>query len=138
MSGTPRVYKFSEMSKEQLKGGQIERSAVRTDGAIVTLNWFKSDRPPAPPHSHPYDQLALVISGKVIMVIGDREYVCEPGSAVYIPKDTPHTGKPLGDETLFIIDVFAPAREDYLYFAENQPDWGDVPKVANPGGHLRA
>jgi len=138
MSDTPRVYNFAEMAKEQLKGGEIERTAIRTDGAIVTLNWFKAERKGAPPHSHPYDQLALVISGKVCMIIGDKEYICEPGSAVYIPKNIPHTGKPLGSEPLFIIDVFAPAREDYLYFAVNQPDWGDAPRTERPGGHLRA
>ena len=137
MSDTPRVYKWSELAKEQLRGGMIERAAVRTDGAIVTLNWFKPDRTAVEPHSHPYDQLALVISGKVLMLIGDKEYICEAGSAVYIPKNMPHTSKPLGTEPQFIIDVFAPAREDYLYFAVNQPDWGEAPKVENAGGHLR-
>jgi mannose-6-phosphate isomerase-like protein (cupin superfamily) len=127
MSARPRLFKLSEMAKESLRGGTIERTAIRTDGALVTFNWFKADREAALPHSHPFDQLALVISGKVIMQIGDEEFTCEAGSAVYIPKNIPHTGKPLGDDPLLLIDIFAPARNDYLYFAANQFDWDETP-----------
>jgi ribosomal protein L16 Arg81 hydroxylase len=71
------------------------------------------------------------------MVIGDKEHICEAGSAVYIPKNIPHTGRPLGAEPLFIIDVFAPPRADYLYFAQNQADWGEVHGV-KADGHLNS
>lgn len=125
MSNMPRVYKWSEMPKECLRGGMLERTAVRTDGAVVTLNWFSADRPKVAPHSHPFDQLSLIVTGKVLMVIGDKEYVCEAGSAAYIPPNVPHTSIALGNEPQLMIDVFSPVRDDYKYLAVNQSDWAE-------------
>jgi mannose-6-phosphate isomerase-like protein (cupin superfamily) len=129
MSTEPRIFSWSEMPKQTLMNGLFERTALRSDGGLVTLNWFKPNAPKHAQHSHPFDQIALIVTGTLVMVIDGKEHVIGPGSAIYIPKDVPHTGYPQGDEPVLNIDIFAPAREDYLFLAVNQNDWGDVPDV---------
>ncbi len=52
----------------------------------------------------------------------DEKYELGPGSIIYIPADVPHIGRVLGDEPAFGVDVFAPARDDYLDMATHQLD----------------
>lgn len=123
------VFTISELPAEELIAGVFQRSALRLDGALVTFNHFQPGFHRQKPHSHPFDQLALIVSGTFAMTVGDQEIVLTAGQAVHIPADVLHTGHPVGDEPVFNIDVFAPAREDYLYFTANQADWGPVPTV---------
>jgi hypothetical protein len=122
-----RAFMFGDMPKQGLMEGLFERTALRTNDSLVTFNWFQPGFPRQALHHHPFDQLALIISGTLKLQIGDKEIVAGPGSAVYIPPDVPHTGWPVGDEVVFNIDIFAPARADYLFLALNQSDWGPTP-----------
>jgi quercetin dioxygenase-like cupin family protein len=134
MSASPVVYKWDEMPKEVLFNGDLTRTAIRSDGAIVTLNWHKPSDTRHKLHSHPFDQLVLIVSGTLVIVIEDKEYVMGPGTALRIPASVPHTGYAIGDEDVLNIDIFAPAREDYLFLAANQNEYGAVPEKQSKGG----
>lgn len=114
------------MPKEVLWDGKLTRTAVRSDGAIVTINWHQPHMPRKAQHSHPFDQLVLIVSGTLQMSIGDDEVTMGPGTALRIPANVPHTGWTVGDEVVLNIDVFAPPREDYLFLAVNQSEYGEV------------
>ncbi len=126
MTEKPQVFSWSEMPKETLWDGKLTRTGIRSDGAIVAINWHQPNTPRKPQHSHPFDQLVLIISGTLGMSIGDEEVTLGPGSALRIPADVPHTGWTIGDEVVLNIDVFAPIREDYLFLAVNQSEYGEV------------
>jgi quercetin dioxygenase-like cupin family protein len=66
-----------------------------------------------PEHQHPNEQFGMVIEGSVIFRIGTETKTVEPGGIWRIPADTPHmiTG---GEEGAVVIDVFAPARDDWV------------------------
>jgi quercetin dioxygenase-like cupin family protein len=127
MSDKPRVFHFSEMPKEVLWDGKLTRTAIRSDHAITAINWHHPNTARKPPHSHPFDQLVLILSGTLGMQVGDDEFVMGPGTAMRIPANVPHTGWTIGEEVVLNIDVFAPAREDYLFLAVNQDEYGAVP-----------
>lgn len=127
MSEPLQVYEWASMPKESLWGGKLVRTAIRSDGAIVTLNWHSPSAERHKPHSHPFDQLVMIVSGTLALFADGKEYVLGPGSALRIPANMPHTGYVIGGETVLNIDVFAPAREDYLFLAVNQSDYGAVP-----------
>jgi len=110
------------MPRESIAGGVLTRTAVRTDDAIVTFNWIEPGHPEVPPHSHPYDQLALILAGTLELELeldGDR-YTVSAGEVLYIPAGVPHVGRVVGDEVVLNVDIFAPIREDYLYLAAHQ------------------
>lgn len=111
---------FADLPQEVLVGGALRRSAVRTDGSIVVFNWIQP-MPDAPPHhDHPFDQLALILEGTAEFDLDGERHIVAAGELLYIPAGIPHTAWVVGDTPVLNVDVFAPAREDYLHLAEHQ------------------
>ena len=71
-----------------------------------------------PQHQHANEQCGLVIEGEVTFRIGDEERVLGPGGTWRITGNTRHSVV-TGPAGAVVIDVFAPARDD----------WDDRPKV---------
>jgi len=63
-------------------------------------------------HRHANEQLGLVLEGSVSFRIGDEERVLGPGGTWRIPSSTPHEVH-AGPEGAVVVDVFAPARDDW-------------------------
>jgi quercetin dioxygenase-like cupin family protein len=71
-------------------------------------------------HSHENEQLGIVLSGSVRFRVGDEIRELEPGGAWRIPPNTPHEVH-TGPEGAVVIDVFAPAREDWRAVERAKP-----------------
>ena len=65
-----------------------------------------------PSHSHVHEQSSNIISGSVRYTVGDETHEVHGGDSVLIPGNVPHKITVLED--MKVIDVFAPAREDFL------------------------
>ena len=65
-----------------------------------------------PEHSHPNEQIATVLSGRVRFRLGDEERVVDALASVLIPGGVPHEVEALEDSV--VLDAFAPRREDWL------------------------
>jgi quercetin dioxygenase-like cupin family protein len=63
------------------------------------------------PHSHPHEQIGVIISGKVIFTIGDEEKTLGPGELYRIPGGVVHQVVAL--EKSQAVDIFCPVREEY-------------------------
>ncbi len=63
-------------------------------------------------HSHPHRQVTYVASGRFDATIGGERRTLEAGDSFFAPSDVPHGVVALEDGVL--IDVFAPARQDFL------------------------
>jgi quercetin dioxygenase-like cupin family protein len=119
---TPYHAAFGDLPRESIAGGVLERTAVRTDGSLVTFNWIQPGHPEVPAHEHPYDQLSLVFSGTLELELAGTPHRVRAGELLYIPAGVPHTGRVIGDEPVLNVDVFAPVRDDYLPLAAHQPE----------------
>jgi quercetin dioxygenase-like cupin family protein len=64
-------------------------------------------------HSHPHEQMTLVISGKVKFTIDGLAVIAAPGDVLHFPPNNQH-GATMLDEEVVLIDVFSPIREDFL------------------------
>ena len=64
-----------------------------------------------PNHKHPNEQVTYLLSGKLKLVVGGREFSMEPGDSITVPGNVAHTGVAL-EETV-VLDSFSPPREDY-------------------------
>ena len=125
----PRVYTFDQMPREVVRDG-LSRVAVRSDGAIVTLNWFEPEYRSVGQHSHPFDQLSFVFSGTLEFTVDDQRLLVPTGSVLRIPAGVAHGSEPVGDERVLNADVFAPLREDFRYLTSYQDadETGGVPE----------
>ena len=64
-------------------------------------------------HSHPHEQVTLVIKGKVRFTIDGQTVIAAPGDVLHFPPDNRH-GATMLDEEVVLIDIFSPIREDFL------------------------
>jgi hypothetical protein len=74
------------------------------------------------PHSHPFDQLVMVVVGSLNLEIGAEVVEMPPGSAARIPSGVAHAAWPAGDLRVLNIDVFGTVREDYLFLTHHQKE----------------
>ncbi len=63
-------------------------------------------------HSHPHEQMGIIISGRVSFTIGGQTQELGPGELYRIPSNIVHRVEAIGGPAV-AFDVFAPARDDY-------------------------
>lgn len=63
-------------------------------------------------HSHPHEQMGLLLEGELEFIIGGEKHVVRPGDMWRIPGGVPHSAI-AGDQPVKALDVFYPIREDY-------------------------
>ena len=64
-------------------------------------------------HSHPHEQMGLLLEGELEFFVGEERCVARPGDMWRIPGGVEH-GVIAGDQPAKALDVFQPIREDYL------------------------
>lgn len=65
-------------------------------------------------HSHPEEQLTVIVSGKFTLITEDGSVTLEPGDAYLLEPNEVHNGRAEG-EPVEMFDIFSPARPD--------PEW---------------
>jgi quercetin dioxygenase-like cupin family protein len=64
-------------------------------------------------HSHPHEQVGMLLEGKAIFYIGDEEKTLVAGDLYRIPGGVKHKVVTL-DKPAKALDLFSPIREEYL------------------------
>lgn len=67
-----------------------------------------------PLHSHPHEQISVVLSGELTLTIAGETRRLKPGEMCLIPGDVEH-GAQTGDAPARVLDVFSPVRPEYQY-----------------------
>ena len=65
-----------------------------------------------PKHHHPCEQTGYLVSGAMILTIGDKTYEVSPGDSWAIKSDVIHSAAAIADST--VVEVFSPVRQEYL------------------------
>lgn len=124
MAQKARLYNWNELPKEVVRPG-VERSGFSGDDVLLVMNWLEPGMETRP-HSHPFEQVAYIVQGRMKFVVGDEVFEAGPGSVIRIPPDVEHYGEPIGDEPVLNLDIFSPIRDDYRHLVEyQQPDFED-------------
>src|SRR5689334_12933134 len=66
-----------------------------------------------PEHTHPHEQMTLVIKGKVKFTIEGKTHILSAGDVLHFPPHNRH-GATMLEEEVVLIDIFSPIREDFL------------------------
>jgi quercetin dioxygenase-like cupin family protein len=64
------------------------------------------------PHSHPHEQMGMLLEGELTFTIGGQTQTLRPGEMWRIPSHVVHSAV-AGDAPVKALDVFHPVREDY-------------------------
>lgn len=107
------IYNNKETDYTEIAEGMKIKTLVNGEKSLMTKFSVKGDTVHAS-HSHPYEQTGYLLEGKVKFTIGGEIHIVGPGDAWSIPADVEHQGEVIEDAVG--IEVFSPAREDYLAF----------------------
>lgn len=82
-------------------------------GKKTLMSEFRLDKGAVlPQHRHPEEQTGYLVSGHIILTIGDEIQEIRPGDSWVVPGNANHHAKIL--EESVAVEVFSPCREDYL------------------------
>jgi quercetin dioxygenase-like cupin family protein len=112
------LHNWNDLPREVVRKG-VERVGFRGDNAMCVMNWLTPGMTVFP-HSHTFEQLVIIVQGRVRFHLGDEVVEGGPGSMIRIPPHVVHYAEPVGDEVVLNLDVFAPLREDYKHLVEYQ------------------
>ncbi len=90
------------IDRQMVVGENIMICRLRFDAFVIT-----------PAHSHPHEQMTLVMQGKAKFVMDTEERIVSAGDVLHFPSNYWH-GATMLDEEVVLIDIFSPIREDFL------------------------
>ena len=105
---------FGKKSKDgyiPVSPGITRKTLVFGEKTLMTEFVLKKDAVLAL-HRHPHEQTGYLVSGRIILTIGDEVREIHPGDSWVIPGNVEHRAKILEDSVA--VEVFAPRRDDYL------------------------
>ncbi len=105
------VIRREECSKHNIFPG-VDIFTAAGEGMMLSFVEFESHAV-VEMHSHPHEQMGLLLEGELTFTIGDEEDVVQPGQMWRIPGGVPHQVI-AGAAPAKALDVFCPVREDYL------------------------
>ncbi|SRR6056297_574084 len=93
-------------------GSGVSRQIMGWDEKIMMVKVKFEKGAVGTPHDHPHSQTTLCAGGKFEFTIDGKKQVITEGDGLYIPPNVVHGAVCL--EEGILIDVFSPAREDFL------------------------
>jgi quercetin dioxygenase-like cupin family protein len=104
------VYRWDQIEKEQLSP-YLARQVIHGENMTVARIHLAKGAV-VPLHSHPNEQITLLVSGRLRFIMAGEERVVEAGETVQIPPQLPHQVEALEDSVA--VDLFSPVREDWI------------------------
>jgi mannose-6-phosphate isomerase-like protein (cupin superfamily) len=105
----PRLSELRDCAVE-VTGDRRFRVLLGPGNGCSAATQFVGEIPPgrAPDHSHPYDEVVLVLAGEGVLHAGPADHPLAPGSCVHLPPGRPHCLENTGQATLRVLGVFHP------------------------------
>jgi quercetin dioxygenase-like cupin family protein len=111
----PKFVHFDDVKPFELVQGVMGRPLFG-EGAMINLIEFEPGAV-VPLHSHPHEQLGIVLRGVQVLVVAGVEHPLGPMEGYVLPGGVEHSAH-CGPEGAIVIDIFQPIREDYRERAE--------------------
>lgn len=80
-------------------------------GSMTVAFWDIEAGAIMPEHSHPHEQVSIVVDGEFELVVAGESRLVRAGDVAVIPSDTPHSGRAV--TRCRINDAFHPRRDDF-------------------------
>ena len=123
-----RAISWDQIPDEEVRSG-VRRRGFGTNECLLVMNECRPGMD-LRPHTHDFDQIALIVSGRANYYVGDEKSEMGPGTVLLIPAGKEHYIEPVGEEVVRNIDVFAPARADLMHLLDwmrSRPSEGSAP-----------
>lgn len=102
---------YDSLNVRTVRAG-VQRRVFSGEGATLAWSTLEPGHTPRP-HSHVFEQIVYLVSGRARFVVGDEEVVLEPGDMLVVPPNVEHWAQTLGDEPVVDLSIFSPKRKEY-------------------------
>jgi quercetin dioxygenase-like cupin family protein len=109
---------WDEVAPLQIWDGVVGRAVAGQEATLAAIELDPGTK--VPEHHHVNEQTGMLIRGSLTFRIGDETQELRPGSTWVIPADVPHSVD-AGPEGAFLIELFAPPRDDWAGLDRLQP-----------------
>ena len=107
---SPQFIRFDERRAFELAAG-VSGKPLFGGHAMLNLIEFEPGSV-VPLHSHPHEQLGIVLRGMQALVVEGVAHEMGPFEGYVLPGDVEHSAY-CGPEGALVLDVFCPVRDDY-------------------------
>jgi quercetin dioxygenase-like cupin family protein len=116
------LYNLDDIPVLNPREGVVQR-VFRGSGFCVSFAELHPDMKPSP-HSHPWEQIFMLLKGRVKLHVGAQVFDMRDGSFVRIPPNVVHYSEPPRPEDgmALNLDIFSPLRPDFFKLTEYQTD----------------
>ena len=105
----------------------FKATGEQTNGAFTIIDQVIQPGGGPPPHiHHGEDEAFYILEGRFSFLCGDAQNVYEQGAFVYIPKDTLHTFKNIGESKGRLLVTITPAGLEEFFYAIGTPATADI------------
>ena len=120
--GSIPLYNLNEIPALHPREGIVQR-VFRGTGVGVSYAELHPGMK-AGPHSHPWEQIFILLKGRVKLHVDDQVFEMVEGSFVRIPPNAVHYSEPPRPEdgVALNLDIFTPLRPDFLPLTQYQTD----------------
>jgi quercetin dioxygenase-like cupin family protein len=115
-------YRLQDLPELHPREGVVQK-VFRGTGVGVGYAELHPTMTPSP-HSHPWEQIFVLLKGRVKLHVEDQVFDMEAGSLVRIPPNAVHYSEPPRPEdgVALNLDIFTPLRPDFLPLTKYQTD----------------
>ncbi|MBM3516874.1 MAG: cupin domain-containing protein [Alphaproteobacteria bacterium] len=120
MAKKVEMYNWRTLPTEEVRKG-VTRSGFRGEQVLLVMNRLEPGMALSP-HRHPFEQVLYIVDGRAHVHVDEQVFEAGPGSVIRIPPNALHYAEPIGDKTVWNLDVFSPIRADYRHLVSYQAE----------------
>jgi quercetin dioxygenase-like cupin family protein len=102
----------SKTTKTEATGPGVTRQILGHDAQLMMVRVTIAKGSVGAPHTHPHRQVSFIESGRFQLTLGAEKRELKAGDSFFVEPNLPHGVVALEDGV--ILDVFSPAREEFL------------------------
>lgn len=120
-SEIPAVYNLQEVPPVRDEPG-LTQAVFRGLDQMIGFTVIYPENEDAPPHSHPWEQVNVLLEGRLDFLVGGERVSLEQYDILEIPPGVEHTSRTVADDPAVLLAVW-PLREDRLAATEYQSEF---------------
>lgn len=123
-SEIPSVYNLEDVTPYRQEQG-FEQVVFRGIDQMVGFSRITPERPDSEPHTHPFEQMNMLVEGRLDFLVDGERLALEPYDTLAIPPEIPHTSRAVDGESATLL-AFWPLREDRVEGTAYQDEFPEV------------
>lgn len=123
-SAIPAVHNLDESPPYREEEG-FRQVVFRGIDQLIGFSQMTPEKPEAEPHTHPYEQMNMLLEGRLEFHVDGEWVELEPYDAITIPPEIPHTARPVAGEDATFLAIW-PLREDRIDGTAYQQEFPEI------------